>query len=49
VAEIIAAESFSCVIDTSAMTVGERTRLFTEFAGALHRVNSATMPIRIRQ
>lgn len=38
-AEIIAAGSFSCVIDTSLMTVGARTRFFTQFAEALFRTN----------
>ena len=46
-AEIIAAEAFSCVIDTSAMTVGARTRFFTEFAEALHRVNSRPLHLII--
>jgi hypothetical protein len=38
-AEIIAGGGFSCVIDTSLMTVGARTRLFTDFAEALFRAN----------
>ena len=46
-AEIIAAETFSCIIDTSAMTVGARTRFFTEFAEALHRVNSRPLHLII--
>src|ERR1700730_16453499 len=39
-AQIIAAEAFSCVIDTSSMTVGARTRFFTDFAEELHRANA---------
>ena len=46
-AEIIAAEMFSCIIDTSAMTVGVRTRFFTEFAEALHQVNSRPLHLII--
>ena len=46
-AEIIAAETFSSIIDTSAMTVGARTRFFTEFAEALHRVNSRPLHLII--
>jgi len=39
-AQIIAAEAFSCIIDTSSMTVGARTRFFTDFAEELHRANA---------
>ncbi len=46
-AEIIAAEGFSCIVDTSAMTVGERTRLFTDFAEALPRVNARPLHLVI--
>lgn len=38
-AEVIAAGGFSSVIDTSDMTVGARTRLFTDFAEAMFRAN----------
>jgi hypothetical protein len=46
-AEIIAAGSFSCIVDTSAMTVGERTRLFTDFAEALPRANAKPLHLVI--
>jgi DNA helicase HerA-like ATPase len=46
-AEIIAAEAFSSIIDTSGVTVGARTRFFTEFAEALHRVNSRPLHLII--
>jgi hypothetical protein len=46
-AEIVAAESFSCIVDTSAMTVSERTRLFAEFAEVLHRLNSRPLHLII--
>lgn len=46
-AEIIAAEAFSCIVDTSGMTVGARTRFFTEFAEALPRVNSKPLHLII--
>lgn len=39
VAEIVAAGSFSAVIDTKGMTVGARTRFFTDFAQALFQKN----------
>ncbi len=38
-AEIIAGGTFSAIIDTSLMTVGARTRFFTDFAEALFRAN----------
>ena len=46
-AEIIAAESFSCIVDTSAMTVGERTRFFTDFAETLLRANARPLHLVI--
>jgi hypothetical protein len=46
-AEIIVAEAFSSIIDTSGMTVGARTRFFTEFAEALHRLNSRPLHLII--
>jgi len=46
-AEIIAGGSFSSVIDTSLMTVGGRTRLFTDFAEALFRANKKSLHLVI--
>jgi uncharacterized protein len=46
-AHIIAAGTFSCVIDTSLMTVGGRTRLFTDFAEALFRANKRPLHLII--
>jgi uncharacterized protein len=46
-AEIIASGTFSCVIDTSVMTVGARTRLFTDFAEALFRANKKPLHLII--
>lgn len=40
VAALVAGGSFSAVIDTSQMRVGERTAFFTDFAEALFRLNS---------
>jgi hypothetical protein len=46
-AEIIATGGFSCVIDTSLMTVGARTRLFTQFAESLFRANKKPLHLVI--
>src|ERR1700722_3356543 len=46
-AEIIAGGNFSCIIDTSMMTVGARTRFFTDFAEALFRANSRPLHLII--
>lgn len=46
-AELVAKGQFSCVIDTSNMTVGARTRLFTGFAESLFRVNRAPLHLII--
>ena len=46
-AEIIAKGSFSSVLDTSLMTVGSRTRFFTEFAESLFRANSRPLHLVI--
>jgi hypothetical protein len=40
VAALVAGGSFSAIIDTSQMRVGERSRFFTDFAEALFRLNS---------
>jgi uncharacterized protein len=46
-AEIIAAGNFSCVVDTSLMMVGARTRFFAEFAESLFRANSRPLQLII--
>lgn len=46
-AEIIAAGSFSSVVDTSLLTVGARTRFFTDFAESLFRANSRPLHLII--
>jgi hypothetical protein len=38
-ADLVAGGDFSCIVDTKRMTVGERTRLWTEFAERLAQVN----------
>jgi len=44
-AELIAGQTFASIIDTSAMTVGARTRFFTDFAEALPRVNARPLQL----
>ncbi len=46
-AGVIADGSFSSVIDTSLMTVGGRTKLFTDFAEALFRANKKPLHLVI--
>lgn len=43
IAEIIATTDTSAIIDTQAMTVGERTQFFTDFAETLLRKNIGTL------
>lgn len=42
-AEIIGTTDLSCVLDTSLMTVGDRTRFFTDFAETLLRKNESPL------
>ncbi len=43
VASLSAEQGFSLVADTSLLTVGERTRWFIDFAGALYRLNKSPL------
>jgi hypothetical protein len=43
VARLLVEQGINLVADTSLMTVGERTRWFTDFAGTLNRVNRAPL------
>jgi DNA helicase HerA-like ATPase len=47
IAEIIGTTDISAVIDTRLMTVGERTRFFTDFGEALLRVNKGPLHLII--
>jgi uncharacterized protein len=48
-AEIVAGGTFSCLIDTSMMTVGARPRFFTDFAEALLRNNARPLHLIINE
>ena len=46
-AELVTKDAVQIVFDTSSMTVGERTRWFTDFAGGLFRLNRAPVHLVI--
>lgn len=47
VARLIVEQRASVIIDTSGMTVGEHTRWFVDFAGALYRLNRSPLQLII--
>jgi uncharacterized protein len=47
VARLLVEQGVNLVADTSALTVGERTRWFIDFAGALYRLNRAPLHLVI--
>lgn len=46
-AELVTKHQVQVIFDTSAMTVGERTRWFTDFAGGLFRLNRTPLHVVI--
>lgn len=46
-AQLVAEGDFSCIIDTRRLTVGQRTRLFADFAEGLSRFNSRALHLVI--